>query len=228
VSNFPLHDGGYSTPGCDLKPHYDAGRYVDAIIPLGDGSRQIHIFCVCGHSGSNQNHATMLLNESLVTKAIVSVAASPAAIAGDFNVDLPDSFVIDSAISIGRLFDAVGFSAYCDEHVRPNTHSNNHVKNGWTGPNTSSIDAILLNPTCRCAFAKVDVCHDTAFGQHAPVRVTLNLKVFDPKCHRIKLQPAFDVDGIKIVKDEEAGDLGYAALVRNRALVNDAFASEDP
>ena len=143
-------------------------RYVHAAVPIGNGKQVLHVISLYGFSGASSCSARMSLNESLLSQVFQVLAVLgnvPVLLAGDFNVNLDSSAVIQTA----KWIDACKTCASA-QGAQPDPTC--FVRNTSTG---TRIDAFLANASSRCLLGEAGVLLDSTLPTHCPIALELKL-----------------------------------------------------
>ena len=155
-----------------------SGRWVEAVVPVGDGSDSIMVATLYGISGANQSQQKYNENEILIAAALVRMLSfnTPYYLTGDMNVIISKSGAIQKFIQAGFVVDLPRVWTPTEEEAQLTFSP---LQYHTTGEGTSRIDTVLSNYTGSLSVIAVEYLYELGNGcDHLPIQVTLDLQVY--------------------------------------------------
>ena len=183
--------------GQDLLTLADTGRWVERMVPVGQGDDFVMIACMYGHSGASTDPTLARLNERLLRTAIARAATFvelPYILCADFNTKVENSAAVTLAVEAGILHDACAEWMAKDGGPDP-TYKKSGVYRSMEGPGTTRIDSILANSTAMALVGNVEYLYPASMCQdHVAIKITLEKQRFQTKVLRAGRPVGINVD----------------------------------
>jgi exonuclease III len=156
-----------------------SGRWMECMIPVGDGSKQIIVATLYGISGANTDNPKYEENERLIAAALIRMNTYKDIayyICTDINVEPSRSEVLTKAREACLAYDLV---AVFLEGKPPPTFKADGVVEGMTGTGVTRLDTIIANGVATHAIDTIgyDYQHGKGFD-HVPLNLKINEEKF--------------------------------------------------
>ena len=156
-----------------------SGRWMECMIPVGDGSKQIIVAILYGISGANTDNPKYEENERLIAAALIRMNTYKDIayyICTDINVEPSKSEVLTKAREAGLAYDIV---ADFFEGKPPPTFKADGVFEGMAGTGVTRLDTIIANGVATHAIDTIgyDYQHGKGFD-HVPLNLKINEEKF--------------------------------------------------
>ena len=172
----------------------ESGRWVERLVPIGDGQRGIIIAGIYGISGAAGNAGKRVANERLLSQALVRATSfldTPYILAGDFNINPGASEAIKAATQEGSMVDA--FDEWEAGNPSP-TFCHEGVFEGMDGPQKTRIDGILANRAAKVLIQKPEIRWTRSLGfDHACLALKFNIEACCQKVWRLRQPVPIDL-----------------------------------
>ena len=160
--------------------HEKQGRLVVAQIFYGTGERSILIYTIYGHAGARWEQARRREAENMIQDIAQDIAARgsiPAIIAGDFNLQINDSPLMQKLLRSGDYVDAHSWGSNA-EQAKNTSHKNSG----------SRIDLFLANNVASSLIQAYQVRPGVLPKDHSEVVVDISMPI-SSQCRYIPIQP---------------------------------------
>jgi len=189
------------------------GRWMECMIPVSDGRKQIIVACLYGISGSNNDNCKYEDNERLTAASLVRMDCYKDIayyICTDINVDPQTSAVLTKAREAGIAYDIV--NDYFEGNPAP-TFKADGVEQHMTGKGVTRLDTIISNSVATHA---VDtILYDYISGKgcdHVPLQLGLSTNKFNDEIDTPAMPAALNLRTLT----------GMTQAERNKTLAEEA------
>ena len=176
-----------SNMDADVANLAQRGRWVERVIPCGDGTHYIVVAAFYGISGASADPPLARLNERLIKMALFRASeftSTPYFLCGDLNIDPAASMACRAAFESGVLADIP--MDWAGNNTNPQaTYRKDGVFKGMQGREITRIDTVVGNGTAKAIVKGVEYLwlHGRLFD-HVPILLHLDLDRFDRKVLR--------------------------------------------
>ena len=159
------------------QKYFEEGRLVVCQVFFKKGERSIIIYGLYGHAGARwEADRKKLLEDMLqdISHDVTMRGSVPVVIAGDYNVQIHESRLLEKYLQSQQYFDACQWGTPADK-----VKNTSHTKNG------SRIDLLLANPLCARLILDYKIRPGVLPDDHSEVHVEFNL----PISHQVRYVP---------------------------------------
>lgn len=162
------------------QKQYEEGRFHAVQLFFQKGDRSIIIYGIYSFAGARWEQARKDAAEAMyqdIAQDIVSRGSIPACVAGNFNLQVQESRLLQKYINTGTWIDAINYGEISEQ-----TKLTSHKNNG------SRIDMLFANPSAAELLTNYKVKPGVLPHDHSEVHVQMNMPI-GAQCRYLPCQP---------------------------------------